>query len=90
MKEVVVTATTPAASRPMVQELDSHFIPDAVLVVATQENYEEIRELSPLLEGRTPEEKATTYICEKSVCKRPITAVEDLAKALQDQTTQSI
>jgi uncharacterized protein YyaL (SSP411 family) len=90
MKEVVITASTKAAARQMIQEFDRHFVPDCVLLVATGRSYDRLKEVSSLLEGRTPDKSATVYICENFACKRPLTSVPDLTKALVEPKTQPI
>ena len=82
-QEVVITAPTAKAARPMWEETCRRYIPDKVVIVSTEATYEEISKMSALLEGRKPGTRARAYVCQNSVCKLPADSVEALGEQLR-------
>ena len=83
-REIVITARTREAAKGMLGELNRRFTPDAVLVVATNESYESLKRITPLLEERAPGETSTAYICEDFACKRPLTDSVEFGRELDE------
>ena len=69
----------------MVKLIRDAFLPNAVLLLhQTGDAGKEIEKVVPLTEGLLPiDGKATAYICESFVCKKPLTDVNDLKAALE-------
>jgi uncharacterized protein len=70
-REVVITSKTAHEAKRMMREVSKRFLPDAVVLVATERTYGVLAGLSGLLEGRRPSAKPRAYVCKKSVCKVP-------------------
>jgi uncharacterized protein YyaL (SSP411 family) len=77
----------PSAARPLLDVLANHFVPNAVLVAATETEIEgTLGQIVPWtrdkkLRGRG---KATAHVCERGACKLPTTSAEVFAKQLAD------
>ncbi len=82
-KEVVVSARSAEAAKPLLKAARSVYAPDASLVVATQATYDGLARLSPLLEGRDPKAKPMAYVCENFTCKLPVTSPDALKEQLR-------
>jgi uncharacterized protein YyaL (SSP411 family) len=77
-KEVVILG---AKGNVLEKEIRQKFLPNKVVVLA--ENAESLSGLVPLLkERKLIGGKATAYICENFVCRKPVTSVEDLRSQL--------
>ncbi len=90
-KEIVVVKRNPRDSaEPMLAVLRKTFLPNRVLVVATEgADLEEQRKLVPLLEGKTAlEGKVTAYVCERRVCKLPTTSPDVFARQILPELRQ--
>ncbi len=70
---VIVAASAREQAQPLLAKLRSAFIPNRVLVVATEgEDLKSQARLLPLLEGKVARAGgATAYVCERRVCERP-------------------
>ncbi len=82
VKEVVVTSRTSAGAAALLAEVRRPFLPDKVVVAATEENYGELSGLTTLLEGRKAGAKARAYVCQNFTCKLPADSVEALRAQL--------
>ncbi len=60
-----------------VHEIHDRFIPNRILIVSDAGE-----EIIPLLEGRSGNGTVTAYICKNSVCRLPITDVEEFGREL--------
>jgi uncharacterized protein len=84
-KEVVIV--TPRARReaePLLARLRATFLPNRVLVVATEgEDLAAQARLVPLVEGKVARDgRATAYVCERRVCARPTSDPEVFARQI--------
>jgi uncharacterized protein len=79
--EVVITAPTAKEASAMRGEVFGRFIPDKVVAIATANTYNELSDLSALLEGRRPGRGPRAYVCHNFACKLPA----DSTKALREQ-----
>jgi hypothetical protein len=69
-------------TRALIGEVWRRYLPNAVLAVARPGDDAAAKAI-PLLEGREPVDgKAAAYVCERFVCRRPVTSADDLASAL--------
>ncbi len=82
VKEVVVTARTLKGAAELLLETRRPFIPDKVVLAATDSNYGELAALTTLLEGRKPRAQARAYVCQNFTCKLPADSPETLRAQL--------
>ncbi|MDA4124569.1 MAG: thioredoxin domain-containing protein [Thaumarchaeota archaeon] len=82
MKEVVVTSRTLAGAATLLAEVRRPFLPDKVVLTATEENHERLEGLTTLLEGRKVGAKARAYVCQNFTCKLPADTAEGLRAQL--------
>ncbi|MDA0793603.1 MAG: thioredoxin domain-containing protein [Bacteroidetes bacterium] len=75
VKEVVIVGTH---AKELAREFQSHYLPHVVFQMS-----EEASEL-PLLKDRYFEEETLIYVCENKVCLRPVKAVTEALKQIQD------
>ena len=79
-KEVVIIA--PGSVEEFRAEVFRTYLPDKVVLAASDKTYEELSKMSVLLEGRRPGKKARAFVCQNFTCKLPVDSVEALAKQL--------
>jgi uncharacterized protein len=85
-KEVVIVARTSRDdAAPLLAKLRSAFVPNRVLVVATEgEDLKAQSRLVPLLEGKLSRKgAATAYVCERRVCQLPTSDPEVFARQIR-------
>jgi uncharacterized protein YyaL (SSP411 family) len=82
VREVVITAPTAKEAASMRAEVFRRFIPDKVVAIATTKTFDELSELSALLEGRRPSKGARAYVCRNFACKLPADSTETLREQL--------
>jgi len=71
---VIVTPDSRAEAEPMLARFRTVFLPNRVLVVASEGELALLGKLVPLVEGKTTRQgKATAYVCERRVCELPTT-----------------
>ena len=82
-KEIAVIGDLAApATRALVEEVWSRYLPNAVLAAASPGDGEASK-VVPLLADRPPiDGKPSAYVCERFVCQRPVTEPEELAAQL--------
>ncbi|MEW6271443.1 MAG: thioredoxin domain-containing protein [Thermodesulfobacteriota bacterium] len=87
-KEVVVIAPSDVAeARPLLGEVARIFLPNAVLVAASEHDAADAAGLVPLLaDKRALGGKPTAYVCERRVCKLPTSDVATLRRQLATVT----
>ena len=81
-REVVITAPTSEAARPMKEEVFRSYLPDRVVITATAETFGDLSRMSSLLEGRRPGKRARAFVCQNFACKLPADTVEALREQL--------
>jgi uncharacterized protein YyaL (SSP411 family) len=84
-KQVVLVApSSRAEAEPLLAKLRAAFVPNRVLVVATEGgDLAAQARLVPLLEGKSARAgRATAYVCERQVCERPTSDPAELAAQL--------
>jgi len=82
VREVLITAPTLKDASTMRAEVFGRFIPDRVVAVATTATYNDLSNLSALLEGRKPGKKPRAYVCQNYACKLPADSTEALREQL--------
>ncbi len=82
MREVVITAPTKKAAVEMKSETFRAFVPDKVVLTATEGTFIELSKMSTLLEGRRPGGRARAFVCRNNTCKLPADTVEALRSQL--------
>ena len=71
-KEIVVVTPSREEAEPFLAELRATFLPNRVLVVVESAAVAERAEIVPLVRGKLAlGGRATAYVCEQQVCKRP-------------------
>jgi uncharacterized protein YyaL (SSP411 family) len=85
MKEIVVTAPDGRTSDKMSKAVSSMYLPDSVVVLADSENYDSLRRITKLLEGRTVGAGSTAYVCKNFSCQLPARSVEELVAQLHSR-----
>jgi uncharacterized protein YyaL (SSP411 family) len=79
----VIAGDDPAELRAVVEAIYSRFLPHKVVALATAEQAEAFKGKLPLLADRPARAgRATTYICERFVCREPVVGVEGVEAAL--------
>jgi uncharacterized protein YyaL (SSP411 family) len=83
VKEIVVVGNPgDAGVQEMITEINSTYLPNKVLQLATPDT--PLAEISPLLQGKTQVDgKPTAYVCQNFTCSAPATSAREL-KALLD------
>ncbi len=81
---IIVTPKTRDQAEPFLSELRRTYLPNRVLVVASEgRDLEALAELIPLVEGKVARRGQTTaYVCEQGLCRLPTTEVEVFARQL--------
>ena len=81
---IIVTPKTRDQAEPFLSELRRTYLPNRVLVVASEgRDLEAQAELIPLVEGKVARRgQPTAYVCEQGLCKLPTTEVRVFAKLL--------
>jgi uncharacterized protein YyaL (SSP411 family) len=69
-------------TRRLVDEVHGRFLPNAVLAVAAPGDPDATREVALLRDRPTLDGRATAYVCERFVCRRPVTEPKELAAQL--------
>jgi uncharacterized protein len=83
-QEVVLAAPSKQAAQEMIEEVQAHFLPNAVVTLVTGESREKLLLLAPMLSDKTSrEDKATAYVCENFSCQAPVTNTEELRQQLK-------
>jgi uncharacterized protein YyaL (SSP411 family) len=84
VKEIIIAAPNREAAQEIVQEVQTRFMPNAVVLVITDETREKLLLLAPMLTDKTVlQEKVTAYVCENFACQAPVTDVEQLRQILK-------
>jgi uncharacterized protein YyaL (SSP411 family) len=83
VREIVITSPTKRMSEGMKAEVFRTFIPDKVVLTATGETFDDLEELTSLLEGRKPADRARAFVCQNFTCKLPADSVEALRAQLE-------
>lgn len=83
VKEIVISSPSERAASEMKAEAFRTFIPDKVVLTATNRTFGELSELSSLLDGRKPARKARAFVCQNFACKMPADSVQALRAQLE-------
>jgi uncharacterized protein YyaL (SSP411 family) len=81
-REIVISAPTAVSAEEMKAEIYKTFIPDKVVLTATQGSFGRLSKVSTLLDGREPKTKARAFVCQNFVCKLPAESVDTLRSQL--------
>lgn len=82
-QEIVIAAPNREAAEEMVREVRSHYMPNAVVSVVTDEIREKVLSLAPMLADKSVQDgRATAYVCENFACQAPVTSVEELRQQI--------
>ena len=86
---IIVTPKTRDQAEPFFSELRRTYLPNRVLVVASEgRDLEAQAELIPLVEGKVARRgQPTAYVCEQGLCKLPTTEVDVFARQLARPVT---
>ena len=84
-KEVVITGKTSSAVEKMRSAVSTTYHPDAVVLAATSETYEELLPMTGLLRDRPLQAKARAYVCRNFSCKLPSSTPEELLARLGER-----
>lgn len=80
---VIVGKKTAPDTQALFKALHNHFIPIKIVVLADPENHTALSKMPSYIQAMTPlNGKATAYVCEHFVCKKPVTDPADLEKLL--------
>jgi uncharacterized protein YyaL (SSP411 family) len=78
-QEIIVVARQKAEAKPFVDILRKRFMPNAFMLVLTQDEARAQEHLVPALQGKIAVDgKATVYVCEEGLCQLPVTDPEGL------------
>jgi uncharacterized protein YyaL (SSP411 family) len=86
-QEIVIAGNADAAdTKQMLKLVRSKFLPNAVVLLHEQDNAGSgIYKIVPFIKNQVViKGKATAYVCENYVCKRPVNKINDLDKMLSD------
>ncbi len=90
-KEIVIVVpegrgAMTSSARPLLDVLQRRFVPNSVLVIATEADIEgELgRRLPWVREKRTRDGRATAYVCERGACQLPTSDPQTLARQLSE------
>ncbi len=86
---IIVTPKSRDQAEPFLSELRRTYLPNRVLVVASEgRDLEAQAELIPLVEGKVARRgRPTAYVCEQGLCKLPTTNVDAFARQLARPVT---
>ncbi len=82
MLAVVVASKTRESGMPLMREVWRPFLPDKVVIPAHTLPFNELAELTGLLDGRRPGVRPTAYVCRNLTCDLPATDPETLRSQL--------
>ncbi len=83
--EIVISAPTLEAAKPMVDALQKGFRPGQVVLVRTDENAATLGRVAGFTETQAPVDgKATAYVCRSFACKLPTTDVGEMIESLSE------
>lgn len=86
VREIVITSPSFKSADPMTKEVHARFMPDKVVMVATNGSFGKLSKMSTLLGGRRPGTKAKAFVCENFACKLPVDSVEGLRAQLESRS----
>jgi uncharacterized protein YyaL (SSP411 family) len=81
-REIVISAPTATSAEEMKMEVFRPFLPDKVVLTATSKTYDELSQMSTLLEGRNPKGRARAYVCKNFTCLLPAGSAKELRAQL--------
>jgi hypothetical protein len=81
-REVLLVIPSRKDAAEMIAVAAQEYMPDAVLVIADSENYDQLAKVSPLLEGRSASPKPLAYVCRNLACQLPAGTPDQLREQL--------
>ncbi len=84
---VIAAEKTTDAVQKILPEIHRRFIPNKVIVlrIVSDKKDQELRSLVPFLDAQVPVGgKPTIYVCENSVCQRPVMELEEFERMLKE------
>ena len=85
-REVVLTSKTQGGVEPMKRALALAYAPDAVVLASDSQTYKELSELTTLLEGRRPGQRAKAYVCRGFSCGLPAGTPAEMVDQLRTKS----
>lgn len=86
----VIGSNDSAETKALAREVWKHYLPNKVLVQASEDEAAKAAELVPLLQGRKMVGgNATAYVCENYTCQQPATDATELARQLTSRAAQN-
>ena len=82
-REIVISSPTKKGAEEMKAEVFRTFLPDKVLLTATDETFDGLRKLTTLLDDRRPTRRARAFVCQNFTCKLPANSVLALREQLE-------
>jgi uncharacterized protein YyaL (SSP411 family) len=87
-KEIVIVTPSLKEAEPFLARLRRTFLPNRVLAVVKASDVEERADIVPLVRGKLAlGGRATAYVCEQQVCKRPTSDPEVFARQIRATST---
>jgi uncharacterized protein YyaL (SSP411 family) len=81
--EIVIVGASEVEREALLGEVRATFLPHATLVVGTDRQIASLARRVPFVEGKIAKGgRATAYVCERTICKLPVTDRAELAKLL--------
>ena len=82
-KQIIVVAPQGGNAKPLLDQIHATFLPNRILVSASEADIDDVKKLVPLVEGKKAKDgTATAYVCTARVCLKPVTTAEALEKQL--------
>ncbi len=82
-REIVVSAPGEKSAAEFRAEIFRTFIPDKVVLTATNRNFDELSRLSSLLAGRRPAGRTRAFVCQNFACRMPADSIQALRAQLE-------
>jgi uncharacterized protein YyaL (SSP411 family) len=89
MYQIVITAKRKEKINPMIDRLNSEYIPNMILVVADEINFGQLKNITSFLESREPRDKPLAYVCKGFSCLMPTDDPDVLVRTVKEGINQS-
>jgi hypothetical protein len=77
MPQIVIAGTDPSA-RPLVEEVQQHYLPTAIVIRAMGVHRERLAQFLPWTAPMLMRRDAAAYVCRDFTCERPVTTPGEL------------